>query len=120
VKPLVYIAGPYTHPDPVENTRRAIERGMSIYDAGLAVVEIPHLTMLVHFLEPRPIEFWYAFDIDKLAHCHALYRLPGASSGADKEVAEAHALDMPVFFEEVTNDWKRFYTWCNAFKRGEL
>ena len=33
-----------------------------------------------------------------LRRCDAVLRLPGKSPGADKEVKEAQALDMPVYF----------------------
>lgn len=58
-KPLIYIAGPYTKHDPVLNTRTAIRAGMHIADSGLAAVEIPHLTMFVHLIEPRDLDYWY-------------------------------------------------------------
>jgi hypothetical protein len=96
-KPLVYVAGPYTNPDPVENTRIAVLAGMEIADSGLAAVEIPHLTLFAHFLAPRGIDYWYQFDLDKLAHCDYLLRLPGASSGADKEVDFAIELKINIY-----------------------
>jgi hypothetical protein len=97
MKPLVYIAGPYSHPDPVENTHRAIKAGMSLWETGKCAVIIPHLSLVAHLVEPRGIDYWYEMDIDQLAHCHALLRLPGASSGADKEVAYARANNIAVF-----------------------
>jgi hypothetical protein len=115
VKPLVYIAGPYTAPDPVTNTRKAISAGMSIYDTGLAIVEIPHLTLFVHFLDPRPVHDWYMFDYDKLEHCNALYRLGGKSSGADNEVRLALRLELPVFCEE-DGDMHRLLAWCKGWQ----
>lgn len=115
-KPLVYVAGPYTHPDPVLNTNRAIRVGMQLAESGLAAVEIPHLTMLAHLIEPRALEFWYAFDIDKLDHCQFVYRLSGASTGADKEVSYAFSNGIPIYYEEhgqlerllsALKDWNR-------------
>lgn len=96
----VYIAGPYTNPDPVVNTRDAINIGMDLYEAGLAYPVIPHVTMFVHFLRPQTdIEFWYKYDLFALERCDAVYRFPGASSGADREVAHADSLGIPVFFD---------------------
>ena len=97
MKPLVYIAGPYTNPDPVENTHRAITEGLAIRDTYDVGVIIPHVTLAAHLVSPRDLDYWYAFDLDQLSHCDALYRLPGASSGADKEVDYAKGLGMPVF-----------------------
>jgi len=98
-QPLIYIAGPYTNPDPVGNTRRAIAAGMGLYDRTGCGVIIPHLSLLSHFLDPRPVEDWYQFDLKLLEHCSAVYRLSGVSTGADREVVHAQALKIPVFTE---------------------
>jgi hypothetical protein len=96
-KPLVYVAGPYTHPDPVENTHKAIRAGIALQETGLCAIIIPHLSMLAHVVSPRPPSFWYELDLDQIAHADALYLLPGESWGADREVERAHELDIPVF-----------------------
>lgn len=101
MKPLVYIAGPYTNPDPVENTRNAIKFGMALYDEGQVAVIIPHLSLLSHMVEPRDIDYWYEFDLDQLDHCHALYRMRGESTGADAEVEHARARGIPIFGDDL-------------------
>lgn len=95
-KPLIYIAGPYTNPDPVLNVRRAVEVGEEVSAHGMVPV-VPHLTMFWHLISPHPLEWWYAHDLDLLAHCHAIFRFPGASTGADAEVEFARARGIPVF-----------------------
>lgn len=95
----IYIAGPYTNPDPVLNTRNAILAGQRMYEAGLFPV-IPHLSLLHHLVIPQPLEFWYNFDLNLLTRCDALLRLPGASTGSDKEVDFAEHLSIPVFYDE--------------------
>ena len=50
-----------------------------------------------HFAFPHAVEFWYAYDLEWLAVCDALYRLPGESVGADKELARAHELGLRVY-----------------------
>lgn len=97
MKYLVYIAGPYTDPDPIENTHKAIVVAARILDRG-GVPFIPHLSMLWHLVDPRPIEFWYAYDLEILARCDIVFRIPGASTGADAEVVEAERLGIPVVF----------------------
>lgn len=92
----IYIAGPYTNPDPCVNTNRAIGYSMRIVRLGL-IPFIPHLTHFWHTMSPQPYEFWLAYDMEWLRVCHAVLRFPGASSGADKEVAEAQRLGIPVF-----------------------
>lgn len=96
MKPLVYLAAPYTHPDPVANTHRVIQIATQLVDEGLVTPVVPHLTMLWHLVEPRPISYWYAYDLEILAHCDIVLRLDGASTGADQEVVEAERLGLPV------------------------
>ena len=48
-------------------------------------------------LFPRPYEFWLELDNEFLPFCSGLLRLPGESSGADKEVQLARTLRIPVF-----------------------
>lgn len=115
MKPLVYIAGPYTNPDPVLNTRSAIQIGMSIYETGLAAVEIPHVSLLTHMVEPRELDFWYQYDLDKLEHCHAVYRFAGVSSGADKEEEFAESLELPIFYEK-NSEMADLLMWCRGWK----
>lgn len=92
----VYVAGPYTNPDPVVNTRAAIQAGDVLLRHGF-VPFVPHLTLLFHLVCPRPYEDWLALDNAWIETCHAMIRLPGQSSGADKEVALAKNLGMPIF-----------------------
>jgi hypothetical protein len=94
---LVYIAGPYTKPDPCVNTRSAILVGDDLWREGL-VPFVPHLTHFWHTVSPKPYWDWLAYDLHWLRVCHALLRLPGESNGADKEVMEAKRLGIPVFW----------------------
>lgn len=96
-KPLIYIAGPYTKPDPIENTRNAVRIAELIERSDDCAVVIPHLTMLWHLISPANIEKWYERDMHLLERCDALMRLPGESYGADKEVAFAVSHNIPTF-----------------------
>ena len=49
---LIYIAGPYTYPDPVRNTHRVIKIADDLIDNGF-VPYIPHLTLLWHIVSPN-------------------------------------------------------------------
>src|SRR5262245_12290546 len=99
-QPLVNIAGPYSISDPVINTRRAVRSGLRIHDDTGAGVIIPHLTMLAQAMFPRPIEFWYKYDLAVLEHCTHLLRLDGESTGADKEVRKAQELGIKLYYGE--------------------
>lgn len=108
MKPLVYLAGPYTRPDPVDNTKQAIEFGRYLRDKYQVCVITPHFSMFEHFLIPSTYEYWLSIDFDYIEHCQCLYRMPGDSSGADKEVEWATALKLPVFFDEYKfEQWRR-------------
>ena len=104
--PLVYLAGPYQSPDPVWNTHAVVQLASRLYESGLVVPLVPHLTLLWHLIEPRPADYWYAYDLHLLRRCDAVLRLPGNSQGADVETAEAKARGIPVFHDEASLlDW---------------
>ena len=98
-KPLVYIAGPYSNPDPIENTHNAIWWGTRLANSGFCTPIVPHLTMFWHLVDPHPIEFWYAYDLEVMAHCDIVLRIAGPSTGADAEVKEAERLGIPVVYD---------------------
>ena len=104
--PLVYLAGPYRHLDPVENTHAMIRVATRLYATGLVVPLVPHLTLIWHLVDPQPEAFWYEYDWHLIARCDAVLRLPGPSTGADTEVQEACSLGLPVFQDEAALlDW---------------
>ena len=92
----VYIAGPYTHGDVAVNVRNAYVAASDLADLGFAPF-VPHSTHLWHLMFPRPYEFWLELDMQFLPFCQAVLRLPGTSSGADREVDLARTLEIPVF-----------------------
>ncbi len=117
-RPLVYVAGPYTTPDPVENSHRTILEATRLADGGLVTPVVPHLTLMWHLVVPRTLEFWYAYDIAIAARCDALLRLSGPSTGADREVEFAVASGIPVFHE--TSALERWAEeWIRITREGE-
>ena len=96
IRPMLYVAGPYTNPDPVENTHRAAKCATAIYEDGEWVPFVPHLSLLWHMVTPRDPEHWYELDLHQMGHCDAIVRLPGASTGADKEMALAADLGIRI------------------------
>lgn len=97
-KVLVYVAGPYTKPDPEQNTEAAMAVAEWIWGLGLFPV-LPHLT---HFWEQRyhhGYEDWMLLDEALLDRCDAVFRMPGESEGANREVDRAiKLLQIPVFY----------------------
>ena len=93
----IYVAGPYSAGDPTLNTREAIKVADQLAAAG-GFPFVPHLSHLWHLVSPHDYEFWIAQDMEWLEACDAVYRIPGASRGADKEVARAEELGMSVYY----------------------
>lgn len=99
-RPLVYLAGPYTIPDPWENTKVAVECASRLLDSGKVTPLVPHLTYLWDQMKRRELTEWYAYDLELLTRCDAVFRLPGRSDGADAELRAARDLRLPIFFVE--------------------
>jgi len=98
----VYISGPYSNGDCGENVRVAMTVGDILMRAGF-VPFIPHLAHFWHISFPHTYDEWLDWDLAWLSTCDCMLRLPGQSPGADKEVAMARALRIPVYYsvEEV-------------------
>ena len=93
----IYIASPYTKGDQAENVRRQLE----VADKLMSMGHTPFLPLLSHFQHlcfPRPYEDWMRVDLEWLYCCDALLRLDGESEGADREVEEAEAASMDIYY----------------------
>jgi hypothetical protein len=93
--PLIYIAGPYTEPDPVANTHEIIRIADALLAAGFTPL-IPHLTLAWQLVSPKPYETWLEYDRELLARCDAVLRVPGYSVGATRETQFADRMNLPV------------------------
>ncbi|WP_198141493.1 DUF4406 domain-containing protein [Micromonospora sp. ATCC 39149] len=112
-KPLmILIAGPYRsgtgdHPDLLAaNLRRLEEAAWPIFRAG-------HVPMIGEWValpvlrgagtdgvgDPIAQEVLYPTAQRLLQHCDAVLRLPGASTGADQDVAIARERGVPVYYD---------------------
>lgn len=98
-RPLVYVAGPYGD-DPAPNTKRAMDVADWMWGTGLIAPIVPHLSILWDVVRPRGPEEWYDYDLAILARCDALFRMPGTSDGANREVDFAMDSGIPVFKAE--------------------
>ena len=93
----VYVASPYSIGDPLTNVRRQIDAGEELINAGF----YPYLPLLSHYqhvVHPHSYETWCRLDDAWIPCVDALLRLPGESKGADREVALAEKLGIPVFY----------------------
>jgi hypothetical protein len=97
MRPKIYVAGPMTKGNRYDNIHNGMMIGRQLIRAGFAPM-IPHLT---HFVDPDDSlgwEAWLQVDEAWLLHADGLYRMPGESAGADREVAFALEHDIPVFY----------------------
>ncbi|MCA9091244.1 MAG: DUF4406 domain-containing protein [Planctomycetaceae bacterium] len=92
---LIYLAGPFTHPDPIQNTHAVIKIADALLEAGFAPL-VPHLTLAWHLVSPKPYTTWLAYDRHLLSRCDVLLRVPGYSHGATQECTFADELGIPV------------------------
>lgn len=96
----VFVSGPYTLGDVAVNVKNAMDAGNDLINAGFYPF-VPHLSHFMHMAHPQQYEKWLELDLRFLECCDVLVRLSGDSSGADKEVAHARKLGIPVYFSLV-------------------
>lgn len=99
-RPRVYISGPYTNGNKLENVKQAIVAAEQVVAVG-GVPYVPHLTHLWHELSPHDWEYWMDIDMAWVQDCDMLWRLPGESKGADIEVLLAKQIGIPVYTREL-------------------
>ena len=92
---LIYIAAPFTAPDPIANTHAVIRIADALWDAGIIPL-IPHLTLAWHLVSPKPYATWLSYDRHLLARCDVVLRVPGYSHGANQECTFADERGIPV------------------------
>jgi len=97
-KPRVFICTPYTKPDPGVNINNAVKVFNQLIDEGRCVPVCMLWTHFFHCIQPRSYEDWLAYCMSFLPLCQALLRLPGESSGCDREIEIAKSLGIPVFY----------------------
>lgn len=99
-KTLCYIAAPYSS-NPLQNTKEALAVAEWMYDLGIYPV-VPHLTYLWAQHYEHTYEEWMDLDEGLLDRCDCVYRMPGVSPGADREVDRAiKLLQIPVFYDPI-------------------
>lgn len=110
-RPLVYLAGPFTAPDPLINTALAVDWAERVEGVGCDVF-IPHThSFMWHYQRPASHDRWMDRDFALLARCDAMFRYSDDHSvGADMECRFADAHDIPVFMSlTVLGTWARHW-----------
>ncbi len=101
---IVYIAGPYTSA-PEKNTKRAIEVGHEVMDAGMTPY-VPHLSHYMEVVRQRPYEDWMKIDFEFILCADVLVRLIGMSSGTERETEFAIKHAVPIITETGEASWE--------------
>jgi hypothetical protein len=119
-KPLVYIAGPIQS-DPVEGCRNALMTAGTMISLDIAVPVVVHTWLMARIMgipgfpehgTTKHYERWMAMDEEVIKRCDALFRIPGKSPGADREVHFAtEVVNIPVFHYMSDLD-----KWCQAWE----
>lgn len=94
---IIYVAGPYTKGDVALNVKKAMEVSTELIKNGF-IPYCPHLCHFLHIHEPQSYETWMEIGMAFLDKCDAMIRIPGESSGSDREVERAKELKIPVFY----------------------
>lgn len=112
LRPLIYIASPYTKGDPCVNARFQCEVFDRLISDGIVLPYIPLWSHFQHSVFPRPYADWINYDLDfiRTANFRGCIRLNAESdrmgkpylitesSGADGEVKLFQDLNLPVFY----------------------
>lgn len=93
----VYIASPYTIGDVAKNVHVSFEMANRLRMLKNVLPIAPLRAHFEHLLYPQEYETWMAEDYEYVMMADAVLRLSGESAGADREVAWAHAVNIPVF-----------------------
>lgn len=96
IRPLVYVAGPYTEGDRTENIRRAVMLMESIIEAG-GTPFVPQLLQLADLTCPHDYDYWLDYCKSMVLRCDMVARMPGKSPGAEEEAILAQSANIPVY-----------------------
>lgn len=99
----VYISGPLTNIERNGSVARNIYEAIHVADLLMEAGHhpyIPHLFYIWECFSPQAgkYEKWIETDFEWVKRCDVMVRLPGSSSGADREVALAESLGIPVLY----------------------
>ncbi len=114
----VYVAGPMTQGDTLENIRKAVIVGNELLELGL-IPYVPHSMIAWPLQFGHDWDTWLGFDEKWIKKCDCLLRLKGDSPGADREVEFCHAYDIPVFYDiNVMLGWAKENGWAKQAALG--
>ena len=93
---IVYIASPYSnYANKLDAVSAQVDTFAILRDLGYQPIA-PLLSHYVDVRHPASYDRWLEWCMAMIGVCDVVLRLPGASVGADREVAKAKALGKPV------------------------
>lgn len=93
----VFLAGPVDSGDICDNVNEACRIANYLMTEQFSVY-IPQLCVLMQMISRQHYETWMRNGQAWLAVSNAVYRMPGESKGADRDVALAAQLGIPIFY----------------------
>ncbi len=108
-KKRVFIASPYTKPDPCINVNISSKVLSDLLDDGKCIPVTMLWTHFFHSIHPRSYESWLFYCMSFIPICDAMLVLPGESSGKDREVEIAKSLGKPIFYSK-----EELYSWIDG------
>jgi hypothetical protein len=97
LKKRIYIAGPMSQGDRLDNLTQALEAYRALVRMGYAPL-CPQLTTFVGEIMSLDHATWLSLDLPWVAAADGVLRLFGPSKGADTEEAKAKEHNVPVFY----------------------
>ncbi len=93
----LYLAHPITKGNPFHNVHEACKQADILMKRGF-IVMVPGLSALYDMIIPTHYEVYMTQDFAWIERCDCIIRLPGESSGADREIEHAKSLGKQVFY----------------------
>jgi hypothetical protein len=115
MKPLIYIASPYTKGDMILNIRHQINVFDELKREGIVTPISPLIYAFVEITHPDKYENWMNYDLDLIEHCDGVYvtntevgdyiQLAADSKGVKMEIKHALENTIPVWYNKKDMYW---------------
>lgn len=99
----IYLAGPISS-NPEKNLDIALDVSNQVIDKGHNPY-MPNYNYYLNAKKVRDYELWMKLDDEWLRQCEAIYRIPGESPGADREMVVAREIGLLVIGHLDDLDW---------------
>ncbi len=96
MRKIIYVAGPMTKGSMAHNVGQAVRAAVELIKRGFAP-HVPHLWFYVEVHHDLTWSEMMEVDEPAVRSAAAVLRLPGESTGADRECEWARAAGIPVF-----------------------